>query len=188
MKRTPALLLLSLCAAALASAATAAAVAAEARQPQPPPQPPSIERRRRPQQRQEMKKLGFLVGTFRGAAAGRPSRPATRRENSWEAGGAFLSLRLRSAGGGQDPSVSLDVVGYDLETETFRATHYSPFSNGKPEVVTCALEGRRLIIPSRHGHSRRTFEESAAGILVRTERKDGGRWVTVAESAFTALR
>ena len=84
--------------------------------------------------------------------------------------------------------MSLDIVGYDLETETFRATHYHPFSNGTPEVVTCALEGQRLIIPSRHGHSRRTFARSAAGILVKTERKDGGRWVTMAETAFTRLR
>jgi len=158
-------------------------------------QPPSLDPERRPQQRAEMKKLAFLIGRFQGTARNggtggrRRGNAATvvYRENSWEAGGTFLSMRLRSTAIRPEPSVSLDVVGYDLQSRTFRATEFHPFSNGKPEVLTCTVEGQRLIIPSLHGHSRRVFQKSATGILVKTERKDGGRWVTVAESAFTRL-
>ena len=154
-------------------------------------QPPSIERERGPQQRQEMKRLAFLVGRFQaatrsnGGGRGR-DKAETRvlRENSWEAGGTFLSLRLRQP----DSSVTLDVVGFDLRARKFRATQFHPFSNGTPEVLTCTVEGQKLIIPSLHGHSRRTFARSATGILVKTERREGSRWITVAESAFTRLR
>ena len=153
-------------------------------------QPPSIERERSPQQREEMKRLAFLIGKFQAATRSNGGRGRDKaetrvlRENSWEAGGTFLSLRLRQP----DSSVSLDVVGFDLPARKFRATQFHPFSNGTPEVLTCTIEGQQLIIPSLYGHSRRTFAKSATGILVKTERREGGRWITVAESAFTRLR